>query len=86
MAVYYTYVGIPKKNKNPSYQKFKLEHLPFSWDTINTKEVDDDYIDEPQGMTPDDWIEKFKQLNQTTVTENIVPDNELLKLENKLKT
>ena len=71
MTTYYQYIGIPKKGRNPSYQRFKTQHLPFPWDKIaNIQEIDEDEMEmqtmgssiEDQPLNPGDWMERIQKM------------------------
>jgi len=63
MIVYYQYCSYPKKGQNPSYHKFKAQHLPFPWDLINKNIEDEDLmVEDAQGLTPSDWLERISKL------------------------
>lgn len=64
MLAFYQYIGIPKKNKNPSYQRFKLQHLPFPWDSI-TKELSDEEIaaiENQNVMSGEEWMDRIRRM------------------------
>jgi len=63
MIVYYQYCSIPKKGRNPSFAKFKTEHIPFYWDKINKEEYNIDGMNEAEGLTPQDWAERIAKLH-----------------------
>jgi len=66
MLLYYQYCGWPKKGKNPSFQRFKLSHVPFPWDEINKQTVDD--IEEyEQSISPDQWLERISRMQTVGV-------------------
>lgn len=47
---------------NPSYNKFKLDHIPFPWDRIDKREVDIDYDPDEGMLTPDEWRDRISKL------------------------
>ena len=59
LLLYYQYCGIPKKNKNPSFQRFKAEHLPFTWDKINKETIDAEY---EQPISPNEWLDRISKM------------------------
>jgi len=63
MVVFYQYLTIPKKGRNPSFQKFKLDHLPFPWDRVSRHVDEDLMVEEPQGLTPQDWLERISKMH-----------------------
>lgn len=69
MIVYYQYCSFPKKGRNPSYQKFKIQHLPFPWDKISRSEDDEITIDrekkQEEMISPNEWLERIKTMKET---------------------
>ena len=65
MQVYYQYLAFPKKGRNPSYQRFKVQHLPFPWDKVAI-DIDEEFqtmgeiIDQP--ITPNEWADRIKNM------------------------
>jgi hypothetical protein len=64
MLLYYQYCSWPKKNKNPTYTRFKLEHIPFPWDMINKETVDEDEEPKEQPISPDQWLDIISNLKK----------------------
>ena len=71
MIIYYQYCSIAKKGRNPSYQKFKLDHIPFPWDRINKKEVELDEEPTEQPVSPAEWMERITKLKPGTVAADV---------------
>lgn len=67
MTSYYLYCSYPKKGQNPSYAKYKKEHMPFYWDVINHAEVDSvDSMDAEQPISPDEWAQRIAGMTKAT--------------------
>ena len=48
---------------NPSYNKFKADHLPFTWDVVNKHTLDNiEGLDTEQPISPDEWLERISKL------------------------
>lgn len=72
MIIYYQYCSYPKKGQNPTYTRFKAQHLPFPWDRINKRELDDDILEEePQGLTPNDWLKRIENIKQSSISKKL---------------
>lgn len=63
---YYIYCSYPKRGRNPSFNKFKKEHLPYSWDRI-ASDPDENERDPEEVLTINQWKDRIASLQSAKV-------------------
>lgn len=61
IQIYYQFCSYPKKGRNPSFAKFKQEHLPFYWDKISSH-TEEEETEDKVVFSADDWMKRLEQI------------------------